>query len=935
MQSDPEKEFWRVKLHNRKQKNKSVMFKNVCKTVIGILYGVLIYSNANSQDILSWQMQPIQIQTRWAKDVSPSTALSEYPRPQMVRKDSWQNLNGLWEYAITDKEATKPDNFDGAILVPFPIESALSGVKKKLLPSQLLWYKRSFVKPLINTTEKVLLHFGAVDWQTSVFLNDIEVGKHTGGYTSFSIDITNALKTGNNELIVKVFDPTDKGIGPHGKQILNPGNIYYTASSGIWQTVWLETVPAVHITDLKFTPDIDNGKLDLRVNLSPVIPANSTSISKNSPVIPAKVGISSTYSIEAIILSEGKEILKQVQGDLIGAQHMVLKVPNTRLWSPNYPFLYDLVIRLKKNGKVVDEVKSYFGMRKVNIQKDEKGTERIFLNNKPYFNLGILDQGFWPDGLYTAPTDEALKFDIKVIKAMGFNTIRKHIKVEPARWYYHADKLGVLVWQDFVNPNQGLPEGAKVEFEKGLKETMEQLYNYPSIVSWVIFNERWGQYDQQRITETVKQRDPSRIINGHSGELLYVNNILRIPSNNPYSASDIADIHSYPFPRNVPHFSGKAQVLGEFGGIGVPVEGHLWDDLVTGWGYDGIGTPLTLRKKYTSMIDTLIELKNTGLSGAIYTQPFDVESEQNGLITYDRSVVKLPFPLLAKLNGRIFKSNNRNTSVEVNNLACVADSQVMDYDKRVEIYNSGRRDSAFLRTLSLLALERRDTFKAIELANNYIIGLKNHFSIINLKYIRKMTFSINNVGFNILFNNRNLIDSLLGPNVVEMTVMKLIDKDIIQKHLNKPDINWSKIEDEVLPKYGELGEEKIWACKLSFYWEKQDWANYGIYYKLYFDKVLPLGRNIFHINNMSWSVFENVSDLNVLHTAMKTMQYDLEKFEANNPFAIDTYANLLYKLGNKQQALIWELKALKLSNNDEDIRKVYNKMKNNEKTWKY
>ncbi|HWW37853.1 glycoside hydrolase family 2 protein, partial [Pedobacter sp.] len=361
--------------------------------------------SANAQTV--YKMQPVAIQSRWAKEVSPRNALKNYPRPQMVRT-SWTNLNGLWDYAITPKDAGQPVTFEGQILVPYPIESALSGVKKILLPTENLWYKKNIdFSP--EKGGRTLLHFGAVDWQATVFVNGKEVGQHKGGYSAFSFDITGALRSGSNELTVKVFDPTDQGTGPHGKQVLNPQNIYYTPSSGIWQTVWLETVPENYIEGLVMTPDIDKGVLNLEVKSASGAPVTT--------------------------VIDGKTFKGNAN------ERIVVPIANMKLWSPANPYLYDLTVKLGK-----DEVKSYFGMRKISIGKDAKGIDRIFLNNKAYYNLGTLDQGFWPDGLYTAPTDEALAFDIKAIKAMGFNTIRKHIKVEPARWYYWADKLGMLVW---------------------------------------------------------------------------------------------------------------------------------------------------------------------------------------------------------------------------------------------------------------------------------------------------------------------------------------------------------------------------------------------------------------------------------------------------------------------------------------------------------
>lgn len=595
--------------------------------VLVFLFDVLRGGFAQTQN--RWQMQPLHMPTRWAKKVSPSNTHMEYPRPQMARAN-WQNLNGLWQYAITKKDLKSiPDRFDGNILVPYPIESALSGVKRSLTPDENLWYRTSFVKPNLQAEERLLLHFGAVDWQSTVFVNGNRVGQHTGGYNAFSFDITDFLKKGDNVLQVKVFDPTDQGFGPHGKQVLKPTNIYYTPSSGIWQTVWLERVPKNYISRLRTTPDIDKGLLQVNVQLS----------RESDPFI-----------VELTAL-EGGKVISLARGK--AGENIEVPMKNARLWSPDDPFLYDLSVKLIKDNKTVDEVTSYFGMRKVSIQKDRDGFDRIFLNNQYTYNLGTLDQGFWPDGLYTAPTDEALAFDIKAIKLMGFNTIRKHIKVEPARWYYHADRSGILVWQDFVNPNQALPPGAKEEFEKEVKETMDQLHNFPCITTWVVFNERWGAFDQLRLTEWIKKYDPSRLVNGHSGELLYVNDRLRAPSDKPYVGSDMTDVHSYPGPMNALMLDRKARVLGEFGGVGVSVPYHQWDDL-QGWGYVQV-TPLELKDKYETMTMRLKELEREGLSASIYTQPFDVEGEENGLFTYDREVIKMPLNEIRKINSVLVK----------------------------------------------------------------------------------------------------------------------------------------------------------------------------------------------------------------------------------------------------------------------------------------
>ena len=746
----------------------------------------------------SYKMQPVAIQSRWAKEVSPQNALKNYPRPQMVRT-GWTNLNGLWDYAITSKDAGQPTAFEGQILVPYPIESALSGVKKTLLPTQNLWYKRN-ISFSPKTGERTLLHFGAVDWQATVFVNGKEVGQHKGGYAAFSFDITDALRSGSNELTVKVFDPSDQGIGPHGKQVLNPQNIYYTPSSGIWQTVWLETVPTVSIVDLKMTPDIDKGVLNLTVN-----------------------GTNGRFT--ATVSSESGT-LKQVQGD-VGVS-IAIPIKNAKLWSPANPYLYDLTVKLGK-----DEVKSYFGMRKISIGKDAKGTDRIFLNNKPYYNLGTLDQGFWPDGLYTAPTDEALAFDIKAIKAMGFNTIRKHIKVEPARWYYWADKLGMLVWQDFVNPNQSLPEGSKAEFEKGALDEMTQLHNNPSIVAWVLFNEKWGQYDQQRLSEWVKKTDPSRILNGHSGELLYVNEQLRSPSPNAYVSADMTDVHSYPDPMMSIKQAGKAQVCGEFGGIGVFIPDHQW---LTGsaWGYIQ-EKPAALKAKYTIMNQHLQLMEKEGLSGSIYTQPFDVEGEQNGLMTYDREVIKIPFAEMRKIHSQLnpdLKVSRRDASLEMttNYGVTAQDADLTEpgiaYSAMLQEYIGGKRDLLFLKKMAMMAVQAGDKPGALLAGSAYVSSLKMPLSEEDINNVVQFTKSTKDVGFNLMNTNADAFKKVMGDRKYTVAMMNMIFKGDIEPMLNaseNPD--WKAIEDKVKP-YGSPGEEILLRAKVVAFFNKQDWENY-------------------------------------------------------------------------------------------------------------
>jgi hypothetical protein len=760
----------------------------------------------------TYKIQPVAIQTRWGKDVSPTNALTSYPRPQLVRSN-WQNLNGLWDYSITGKGAPQPEIFDGQILVPYPVESALSGIKKSLLPVQNLWYKRKItVSP--QAGEKTLLHFGAVDWQTTVFINGKEVGRHTGGYAEFTVDISNAVKSGENELSVKVFDPTNQGIGPHGKQVLNPENIYYTPSSGIWQTVWLETVPEIYIQNIKLTPDIDKHQLNLSVNT-------------NDP--------KSKAEIEATAYDKGKKIADWHNG------HITIK--NAHLWSPADPFLYDLIVRVKRGRKVIDEVKSYFGMRKISVAKDEKGIDRIILNNKPYFNLGTLDQGFWPEGLYTAPTDEALAFDIKAIKAMGFNTIRKHIKVEPARWYYHADKLGMLVWQDMVNPNQGLPEGSKTEFEHESAEILKQLHNYPSITTWVLFNEKWGQYDQKRLTNWIKQTDPSRIVNGHSGELLYVNEQLRSPSPDAYVDANMTDVHAYPDPMNSIKQAGKAQVCGEFGGIGVFIPDHQW---LTGsaWGYIQ-EKPAALKAKYTIMQQHLELFRNGGMSGSIYTQPFDVEGEQNGLMTYDREVVKIPFAELrkihSKLNSDIASPNWMKGLEEVTAKNADLTEPGVLYSAMLDEYIKGKREASFLKKMAMMATQAGDKPGAVLAGTAYIGTLKSPLSEEDVNSVAQFTKSTKDAGFAMMVSDSFAFKKVLGDRKYTTSMMNMIFKGEIEPVLNastEPD--WNALEAAV-KKYGAPGEEILLRAKTVAFYNGQKWPEYVAAAQVYLDKY---GKNI-------------------------------------------------------------------------------------------
>lgn len=570
--------------------------------------------------------QPVEgkIMTRWAKEVSPTNALPEYPRPQMVRKE-WQNLNGLWDYAIRPQNQTLPEAFDGQILVPYPVESALSGVKKAVTPNDKLWYRRTFDVPNNWPKGKLLLHFGAVDFHAEIWINGTKLGDHVGGYDPFSFDITNAVKSsGPQELIVAVTDPTDRGTQPRGKQVLKPHGIMYTAVTGIWQTVWLEPVPPAYIRGLIITPDTDTQKLTVVVDA-----AGETA------------GLSFTAEAKAFGYSASASSTQKT---------LTLTVNNPKLWSPDSPFLYDLTVRLMKNDKPIDSVQSYFGMRKIAIGKDEAGIQRLMLNNRPLFQYGPLDQGWWPDGLYTAPTDAALKYDLEVLKKIGCNMLRKHVKVEPDRLYYWCDTLGLLVWQDMPSGDRGIggddpditrsPESAK-QYELELVRMIDAFRNHPSIIMWVPFNEGWGQFDTPRIVKLIKDYDPSRLVNNASGWT-------------DRKVGDVIDMHNYPGPGCPAIEDNRAAVLGEFGGLGLPLQGHTWQD-AQNWGYRSFQNREELADAYAALIDRLPLLISKGLCAGVYTQTTDVEIEVNGWMTYDREILKIDAGRMAELHKKLYQ----------------------------------------------------------------------------------------------------------------------------------------------------------------------------------------------------------------------------------------------------------------------------------------
>lgn len=584
------------------------------------------------------QWKPVEgrISTQWSEQVDPDNVLPEYPRPIMERTE-WKNLNGLWDYAIIEKGKHSPSVFDGKILVPFAVESSLSGVAKTVGAEKELVYRRSFDVPSSWKGKKVLLHFGAVDWKTDVWVNDVKVGSHTGGFTPFSFDITEALQGKNNTLLVKVWDPTDKGYQPRGKQVSRPEGIWYTPVTGIWQTVWLEPVSESYIQDLRITPDIDNSLLSLK----------------------ALVKDATSKDLVEVKVFDGQQLV--AQGKSINGECVQVAMPeNAKLWSPESPFLYTLKVSLKQNGKLVDEVSSYAAMRKYSSKRDANGIVRLELNNKPLFQFGPLDQGWWPDGLYTAPTDEALLYDIQKTKDFGFNMIRKHIKVEPARWYTYCDKLGIIVWQDMPsgdrNPewqNRKYFEGTEMKrsaeseacYRKEWKEIMDALYSYPCIGTWIPFNEAWGQFKTPEIVEWTKQYDPTRLVNPASG-------------GNHYTCGDMLDLHNYPAPELYLYDAQRATVLGEYGGIGWVVQGHIWEP-DRNWGYIQFNSSKEVTDEYVKYAEKLYDLIPRGFSAAVYTQTTDVEVEVNGLMTYDRKVIKLDEKRVREINRKLCESLNK------------------------------------------------------------------------------------------------------------------------------------------------------------------------------------------------------------------------------------------------------------------------------------
>jgi beta-galactosidase/beta-glucuronidase len=572
-----------------------------------------------------WKVSPGTMMTRWGKQVTPQNVWQEYPRPQFRREENWKNLNGLWQYGINQKSQI-PQVYQGDILVPFPVESALSGVQRLLSPDETLWYRRVF-QHQTPKGHRTHLHFEAVDYECTVYLNGMRIGSHRGSSDPFKFDITDSLQSGENELVVSVMDPTAPS-QTLGKQSLKPKGIYYTRVSGIWQTVWLEDVPARHFRMVKMKPRIAEGTLR---------------------VLPTLEGEPLKQERVVITVRDGKRVVGTADAALS------VRIPNAKLWSPKKPNLYDITMELFDGETLVDRVESYAAMREIGAVRGPAGQIRMTLNGKVVFHYGPLDQGWWPDGLLTPPSDAAMRFDVDYLKKAGFNMIRKHIKVEPRRFYAHCDRVGMMVWQDMPSTG-GRPFWSKLapnpvedqwpaeqheQFVSELKSMVSSLRNHPSIVMWVPFNERWGQHETIRIGQLMENLDVTRLLNIASG-------------GNFFPVGDVVDRHNYPepmFPFEDRRFNDYVKVVGEFGGHGFVVAGHQWNPEIRNWGYGDLpATREQYRQRYRRSFEQLMKLRRRGVAAGVYTQTTDVEGEVNGLMTYDREVQKMTAQELLELH---------------------------------------------------------------------------------------------------------------------------------------------------------------------------------------------------------------------------------------------------------------------------------------------
>ena len=639
-----------------------------CLIVLGLCVGLHINATESK-----WSPKGDKIKTEWAAKVTPENVWQSYPRPQLKRS-AWKNLNGIWNYAVTAQNVTKKNVvYNGEILVPFAIESSLSGVMKSFLPEDKLWYKRNFTIDKEWKGKNIILHFAAVDYECQVWVNNRIVGSHKGGNNPFSFDITKYLKSSGEQTVeLSVVDPTDTESISRGKQQLNQRGIWYTPVSGIWQTVWLEAVNKTYIKQVLPEADIykKSVKLSFDVNNS-----------------------NGKEDITVDLLDNGK-IVNSVKGK--SGEAMEISVPNAVLWSPSSPKLYHINVSMSKSGKEIDRVSSYFSLRKVDMKKDECGYNRICLNDEFIFQMGTLDQGWWPDGLLTPPSEEAMIYDMIQLKKMGFNTIRKHIKVEPEQYYYYADSLGLMMWQDMVSgfatsrkdvehvkadakEDWNAPAEHSAQWQSEMFEMIDRLRFYPCITTWVVFNEGWGQHNTKEIVEKVMAYDNSRIINGVTGWT-------------DRKVGDLYDIHNYPVSSMIiPQYCGdRVSVLGEFGGYGWAVDGHLWNPSMRNWGYKNIDGAMSLIDNYGKLMFDVEALIAQGLAAAIYTQTTDVEGEVNGLMTYDRKLTKMPSALIHALHSKLYKVNSSKKKV------LIADGQYGKQHKAAVSINGAKSKEVIL-----------------------------------------------------------------------------------------------------------------------------------------------------------------------------------------------------------------------------------------------
>jgi hypothetical protein len=595
--------------------------KTFSALAIAISFAIVVSCTSKNKKT-EWTIADNPILTEWALEIDPVNPWDEYPRPDAAREE-WINLNGLWDYAVTEINQ-EPEKWEGKILVPYPIESALSGVRKRVNENEYLWYRRTIEVPRSWRKQQILLNFEASDWETRVFIDGKEAGMHLGGYDPFTFNITEYLdRKKKHELLVCVRDPTDKGTQPRGKQVTMPEGIWYTPTTGIWQTVWMEPVQESYISSYRAISDIENGSLSFTADV----------------VNPGANQLNITLSVNDKIVASGTDNCNKA---------IILHIPHPELWTPDNPFLYDVIIELKNGNKTIDKLKGYAGLRKISLGKTFDGFTRVFLNNRFVFQNGPLDQGFWPDGIYTPPSEKAMRYDLEMTKKMGFNMLRKHVKVENRIFYHYCDKLGILIWQDMPSGDRYIsgeqPDIEKTresveQFEFELKRMIETKYNHPAIIVWVPFNEGWGQFETERITQLIKEYDTTRLVISASGWT-------------DRGTGDVNDIHHYPDPAVPPVENNRAIVLGEFGGLGLPLQGHTWEQ--KNWGYRNMEDSLQLLSRYESYYDQVhLFVRDNGLSATVYTQTTDVETETNGLMTYDRKINKMGTENVYKANHNI------------------------------------------------------------------------------------------------------------------------------------------------------------------------------------------------------------------------------------------------------------------------------------------